>query len=429
MNPLPRPTLAVTGAAMDAVVPPSKRRRHVLIAGAAALLALMLLGYFWLVPYGLQVPLGQVRIGTVQSGVFQDQLILRAAAMPVNSVILDAVESGRVEEIMVRDGAQVKAGQVLFRLSNPQRRLELLARQSDHAQQISNLSNLRVVLESTRTEHQRRMADIEFEIGEARKTHERNVSLSQQSFVSRNALADSNDRLARFQRQRVDEKRSIEAELAIKVDAIRQMERAIKTLDSGLSLMESTIDALSVRAPIAGRLADFYLQIGQAVKQDQHIGRIDDPSSFKLQADVDEFYLNRMQAGRAATLQAGAAPYPLKVARIFPQVKEGRFKIELEFDGAQPAGLSPGQTLDATVTLGEPANALLLPNGAYVNDTGGAWVYAIANDGVKVTRRPVKLGRRSTSQVEILSGLAAGEKVIISSYAHYGQAERLQLLK
>ena len=208
---------------------------------------------------------------------------------------------------------------------------------------------------------------------------------------------------------------------------LQQMETAIDGLASGLRLVSATVDALAVRAPAAGMLTDFRLQVGQTVQPNQNIGRIDDPQRFKLSVQVDEFYLSRVTRGLAGSVTQDGKRYPLQVASVFPQIREGRFTAEMVFTGAQPAVISPGQSTDAQLTLGQSARALLLPLGAFVNDTGGAWVFVVDKAGSRADKRPVRLGRRNNSHVEVLSGLAAGEQVIISSYGPFGKAEQLQL--
>lgn len=414
---------------MDTVAPIAGRKKPV--RRLLVVLSLLLLGawaWWYFTPGGLRVAARDVRIAQVQRGKFLDQVVVRAKAKPSKSVVLDSIESGKVEEVFVRDGAPLKAQQVLFRLSNPQRRLELLAREADRAQQISNLSNLRVGLESTRTEHERRMEDLTFALSEADKSLARTQALAQQGFMGQAALRDAGDKVANFKRQRTREASRFTAELAIKTTAVKQMESAIETIDSGLHLMGQALEALTVRAPLPGRLTDFHLQVGETVQLGQHLGRIDDPSAFKLEAEIDEFYLPRMKEGQVAQARQGDVAYQLHVARIFPQVNSGRFKAEFEFT-SQPGKLSPGQTLDLTLSLGAPADALLLPNGAFVNETGGTWLYVLDKDGSTATRRPVRLGRRSTAQVEVLSGTQPGEEVIVSSYAAFGSANTLQLAK
>jgi HlyD family secretion protein len=421
------PPLPNSGAAMDSAVPKRRGKRLLHIGAGAVLTALLLAAAWQWVPRGLQVSASDARLATVEKGVFRDDIVVRASAEPLNSVILDSVESGRVEEIFARDGALVKKGQLLFRLSNPQRNLELLERQAEHAQQISNLSNLRVMQEAGRTEHQRRMSDLAFALEQGEKQHKRNLRLHEQGFISNVALEESTDRVSQQRRSLAEEKNSTDNDRRVRQDAITQMETAIRGLQSGLLLVNQTVAGLAVRAPVDGMLTGFRLQIGQTVRTDQNIGRVDDPSRFKLTAQVDEFYLNRVGVGRHGSVRHGDQDYAVDVSTVYPQIREGRFTLEMVFTKNQPAVLSPGQSLDARITLGEPAQALLLPNGAFLNDTGGAWVFVLGPGGETVSRRAIQVGRRSNSQVEIRAGLAQGERVVISSYAAFGKAERLQL--
>ena len=414
---------------MDQPIPKRRGKNAALIGGAVALTAVLGAVLWSFVPRGLQVPSHDVRIAAVEKGVFRDDIVVRALAEPLNSVILDSVESGRVEEVVARDGAMVARGEMLFRLSNPQRNLELLARQAEHAQQISNLANLRLAQEASQSEHRRRLSELEFALAQGEKQHARNLRLSADGFISSVALEESHDRVAKQRHAVKLERESINAEVKVKRDALSQLEKASRELSSGLALVGATVEALAVRAPAAGMLTGFRLQVGQTVKTDQHIGRIDDPNRFKLAAQVDEFYLNRVAVGRQGMVKQGDTSWPVTVSTIYPQIKEGRFTVEMVFAKGQPPVLSPGQSLDAQITLGEPAGALILPNGAFVNDSGGAWVFALAANGEDAQRREVRLGRRSNSQIEVLSGLAPGDQVIISGYAAFGKAERIQLTK
>jgi HlyD family secretion protein len=418
---------AVTGANMDQVIPRRRGKRNLLIG--IAVVALLFLGYVvWQsIPQGLQVNMGDLRVAAVEQAEFIDDISVRATAVSLQSVILDSVESGRVEEVFAKDGALVKKGELLFRLSNSQRQLELLARQSDYTTQISNLSNLRVGHELGRTDRQRRLADLEFQVEQAQKTWDRNSQLARDHFISNTLLQESADKLALQKRLLAEERISAAAENKIREDSIKQFEHAIAGLQAGLALVNASVEALAVRAPVAGRLTDFNLQVGETVRPDRRIGRIDDPSRFKVAAEVDEFYLNRVSSGIPATAQSDGQPYKLTVSRVFPQIKSGRFTVELTFVNTQPEGMRPGQSMDLQITLGERTPALLLPNGAFVNDSGGTWVYVLNQKGDLAEKRTVKLGRRSNNQIEVVSGLTRGERVIVSGYASYGKANKLQI--
>ena len=419
--------LPSSGAAMDVVVP--RKRGKAIAIGLAATLAVAAAGYgLWAwMPRGLQVDGTDLRIGQAERGIFVDEIVVRANAEPLNSVILDSVESGRVEEVFAIDGTLVKKGQLLFRISNPQRNLELLARQSEHAVSIFNLSNLRVAQEASASDHQRRREDLQFALEQVRKQHERNVRLAAQGYISAVALEESADKLQQQRRLLAQEERASGTEERVRRSAATQLETAIEGLNSGLKLVAATVDALAVRAPVEGRLTNFRLQVGESISTGKNIGRIDDPARFKLSASVDEYYLNRMAVGRHGSVKQDEHSFAVDIRTIYPQIKDGRFMVELVFTGGQPPVLNPGQSLDARITLGEPAKALLLPNGAFINDSGGAWVYVLDAGGRTAQRRAVRVGRRNNSQLEVLEGLAAGDKVILSSYAAYGNSPRLQI--
>jgi HlyD family secretion protein len=418
----------VTGAAMDQ--PRPLRQRNLIVLSACVLLPILVAAAFWqLVPRGLRVPELELRIATVKRDLFRNDLVMRASAAPLHSVMLDAFQSGRVEEVLATDGAHVQKGDLLFRLSNPQLRLELVAREADRAQQISNLSNVRVIIETGETEHQRRLLDLNFALTQARKQHARLVPLAREGVVSAAALEESGDRVAREAQALEDESTRFEVESRIKRDGAKQMERAIDRLDAGLKVVNESIEGLAVRAPIAGRLTDFHLQLGEIVKPDQHIGRIDQPGEVKLVAQVDEFFLDSVATGALGNANINGRDYAVVISRVFPQVDHGRFTIELLFVKDAPGGMSPGQSAETRLTLGESSPGLILPNDSFINDTGGAWVFVVSRDGKSAARRPIRLGRRNNRQVEVASGLEAGERVIVSNYGSFGKVERLQIAK
>jgi HlyD family secretion protein len=464
------------GTAMDRALP--KRRPNYLALGVGALVVLgCVVAITQLAPRGLRVAAGDIRVAAVQRGFFRNDILVRSAAAPLHTVILDALESGRVEEVLVNDGALVAKGELLFRLFNPQLRLDLVAREADRAQQISNVSNLRVTLETSQTEHQRRLLDLGFAVAQARRLQTRNASLRDGGFISAATLEDSQDRLAQQQQALEDEETRFAVEVRTKREGVRRMEEAIEQLDTGLQVVNESIEALAVRAPIAGRLTDFRLQVGEIVQPEQHIGRIDDPSQFKLVAKVDEYYLGGLAAGKQGQVNFNGRDYPVEISRVFPQVTDGRFSIELLFTHEAPGGLSPGQSAETRIELGaagvgqggesrvvqgeespgygrkspltpatpsdsktghsagsrvapgEIGSELLLPNDAFLNDTGGTWVFVVAPDGKTAERRAIRVGRHNDSQVEVAAGLAPGERVIVSAYGAFGKAERLEIAR
>jgi HlyD family secretion protein len=414
----------VAGVDMDTIVPRRNRRLPWLIALGAAV-AVGLVAFWLMLPHGLRVPASTLRLARAEQGTFANNIALRAVAHALNSVILDAVDSGRVEEVNVKDGALVKAGQMLFRLSNPQRDLELLARESDQATQIANRANLEVSLESSIVGRQRRLLELRFNVEQAERQHARNLRLARQGFISQAGLEDSEENLA-LRRRLVAEEQVVDHEIDIKRKALRQMELSTERLASGLRLINASVDALAVRAPVAGRLTDFRMQVGESLKIGQNVGRIDDPAEFKLTAQVDEYYLSKLKTGQPGEIALEGVRYPVSVTRIYPQIRNGQFEIDIVFDRQRPAALNPGQSVDVQLRLGASAKALLLPNGTYINQSGSAGLFVV--EGATAQRRTVRLGRRNAHQVEVLDGLKAGEQVIVSDYSGYGATQVLQIV-
>jgi HlyD family secretion protein len=418
----------VNGVAMDQPLPKRRRNFVAWTLGALFVSGGVIAAVSQLVPRGLRVAEADLRVAVVNQGMFHNDVVVRARAEPLHTIMLDVLESGRVEEIMVSDGALVAKGALLFRLSNPQRRLDLVAREADRAQQISNLSALRVLLETSQTEHQRRMLELSFALAQAERLHTRSAQLVQTGVISVASFEDSQDRLEQQRQALADEKTRAAIEIRIKRDGVRQMEAAIEQLDAGLKVVHESIDALAVRAPIAGRLTDFRLQLGEIVKPEQRVGRIDDPTQLKLAALIDEYFLGSVVIGKKGSVSVNDRQFAVEVSRVFPQITDGRFSAELLFTAAAPE-MSPGQSAETRITLGGTTHEIMLPNDAFMDDTGGAWVFVLAPDGRSAERRKIRVGRRNTSQVQVASGLSPGERVIVSTYAGFGEAERLQIIK
>jgi len=413
---------------MDRVRPsrPRWQRRAAIAAGASALLVLALWQGLPRLSLGAPVRLADVDLSTVQAGQFRDDLVSRATVAPLQSVLLDSVEDGRVEAVLVHDGATVTRGQLMFRLSSPQREQELLARSAEVAQQLANLSSLRSQWVAAQAAQRRALTQAEFELASGRRNHGRTAELAAAGFISPAALQDSTEQLAQQQRLLAQLRADGAAELATREQSLREMERAVQGLDKRLQAQRASTDALSVRAPATGRLTGFSLQVGETVHPGAHLGRVDSAAQFKLVTRIDEFHLGRIASGQHGSVEIAGQRHALTVARIDPQVKDGRFSVELIFDAAPPP-LQVGQSLDCRLTLGASSPALLLGDGAFHADSGGAWVFVLDASGREAQRRPVRLGRRAAGLIEVLDGLRAGERVIVSSYRPFLQASTLRL--
>jgi HlyD family secretion protein len=208
---------------------------------------------------------------------------------------------------------------------------------------------------------------------------------------------------------------------------LAQLRVAAKQLEKNLTVTRDNLAGLQVRALVPGQLTAFNLEVGQSLAPGERIGQIDHPTSYKILADIDEFYLGRVDVGQHAVYQADGASYTLTVSKIRPQVTSNRFQVDLVFDGKAPTKVRRGQTAQARLQLGQPTTAVLIPNAAFFNDTGGAWVFVVSGDGSQAIRRDVRLGRRNPQYIEVLGGLSPGEEIITSPYTSYLDVERLEL--
>jgi len=413
---------------MDRVIEKKRLPLWAKITGAAAIVLLLALAWF-MAPRGntQSVQADRLTISEVRNGTFDDFLPLRSLVTPLLTVYLDAVEGGRVDKILVEDGASVKKGQLLAVLTNADLQLETLQSQTYVAQQVYNQQLAELSLEQTRSQNNQAVAAAENEYAKAKRQYDLQAPLAARGFVAGKVFGDTRDDLVAAQRKLDVARHTLTAESQLQTNQLRQMRGTSATLQNALGIARTNLDQLNLRAPVDGQLSSFSIQIGQSMSKGERLGQIDSPGRNKLRAQVDEFYLGRVQIGQMATVDYAGKTYKLKVARIYPQVKNGIFEADLWFVGDEPKGIQRGQTLQARLTFGDPTPARLLPNGAFYNDTGGSWVFVVTPDGHRAIKRQVRLGRRNEDFIEVLDGLDPGEKVITSPYTGFADKDRLDI--
>ena len=410
---------AVTGGAMDRVVERKRIDRKYLIGGGIAATLLLVILFWMFAPRADSVSVSRDRLAmsAVQSGTFDDFLPLRGRVTPLVTVYLDAVEGGRVEQKLVEDGAQVTAGQLLAVLSNAELQLSTLEKQAEVEQQLNNMRSQELALTQTRNNNLRDLNQAETDLAKARRQYDLYKPLSERGFVSMKAYNDTRDDMNYQARRLQILKQSVAQTEALQSSQLAQLRAASGSLNSSMGIARSNLGQLSIRAPVTGELSGFDIQLGQSLQQGERIGQIDSAGGNKLQADVDEYYLGRVRVGQTASADLDGKSYRLKVAKVYPQVRNGQFQIDLVFDGPAPSSVQRGQTIQTKLTLGDPSKAVLIPNGNFFNDTGGNWVFVVDRSGNGATKRQVQLGRRNADYIEVLGGLSPGERVITSSYS------------
>jgi HlyD family secretion protein len=424
-------TRVQSGGAMDRVIEKKGLSRQVKIAIGAALVLMASILFYLMAPGAdsQTVAAERVTISIVEKGRFDDFLPLRARVEPLVTVFLDAVEGGRVEQVVVEDGAMVQKGQLLAVLSNSDLQLSLLARQSDVSREVNSMRSQELALAQTRIQDERAVIDAQLAADKARRQYETQKPLVEKGFIPAKIFNDSRDEYLSSQRRAAVLRRAQQVNERLQSSQLAQLRASNASLSGSLDIARATLDALNLRAPVTGQLTAFSIQVGQSLNRGERLGQIDSAGRNKLVAQVDEFYLGRVEPGQIATAEWGGKTYRLKVAKIYPQVRNGTFEVDFHFIGEEPKDLQRGQTLQTKLTLGDPAPALLIPNGAFYNETGGAWVFVVTPDEGEAVKRQVRLGRRNADYIEVLEGLEPGEKVLTSPYTGFADKDRLDLEK
>lgn len=353
-----------------------------------------------------RAPLNQLTIGTVTQGPFEDYIAVRGAVAPFVTAYLTTEQGGTVKQVLVEDGAKVKAGQPLIILSNPALQLQVAAQQ--------------LTFEQTRFQYQQSVLNIQHQIDKLKSDLARDKIL-----LDGNAIAPST---YKQEQQEYD----YNVRLLAATIASRDIEQKVRSTQlsgdtSGKTdLANAGVEALTVRAPMDGQLTALDAQVGQSKPVGSMLGQVNSIDRFKLTAQVDEFYLGHVTAGQATLFNINGRDWHAHVAKVYPQVTNGTFKADFYFDGAAPGGIHVGQAIDLKVELGGESRAVMLPNGPFYQDTGGNWVFVLTPDGRSAIRRTVRLGRRNPDFVEVVDGLKPGEKVIVSGYEAYQKMDRIE---
>jgi HlyD family secretion protein len=412
---------------MDRRIETRSRRPYLVAAGAAAVVALVAAAFL---TDGTSTSFtldGQrIRTATVSTGMYEDYIPLRASVEPERTVYLDAIEGGRVERILVEEGAFVEEGQPLVDLSNTSLQLDVIAREAEVSEQLNNLRNTQLAIEQNRLKLKSDLIEIDYQIVRLQRLVNRYEELEGNQFISKTEYEDARDELDYWTNKRVVTRESQEQDEKIRLAQIEQLESSVSQLEKNLTLARSNLDNLLIRAPRSGQLTSLNAEIGESKARGERLGQIDDVDRFKATALVNEFYLNRVRQGQQALLDIGGREHRLEISKIYPEVQASQFEIDLRFLGTAPTDIRRGQTLQLRLILGDTADqATLLANGPFYNDTGGAWVFVLDPNGEVATRREVQLGRRNPNNIEVEAGLLPGDEVIISSYANFIEVDRL----
>ncbi len=393
---------------------------------------LVLAGALWLRAntggHTYRVAIDKLTLGEVTKGPFEDFISVRSTAAPFTTRYLTADQGGSVKQVLVEDGAEVKAGQPLIVLTNATLQLQVASREADTAGQINALENTKIQLEETRFKYEHDLLDIEHQISKLTGDLARDKILLDGNAIAPAIYQQEQEEYAYELKLRDATTASGDAAKAVRTNQLKQLQDTLVRLKASSATAAASLDALTIRAPTDGQLTALTAEAGQSKAQGAVLGQVDSLDRFKLTALVDEFYLGRIVPGQSAIFTSDDRDYKATVSKIYPQVTSGTFRVDLHLENP-PQGIHTGQAFDIKLELGRAATALMLPNGPYYQETGGNWLFVVAPDGRHATRRTVRLGRRNPEHVEVIDGLAPGEKVIVSGYQAFQKTDRVEFDK
>lgn len=415
---------------MDRVLEKKKglQKKHIpYVAGGVALLLILAWLIFGDHSSSLKVDSRTVTIETARKGQFNDYVRVNGNVLPITTVQVSPLESGNVDVKVVEEGALVKKGDVIVKLTNPQLNMQILTSEADLAEKENLLRNTRVSMEQEKLNLQKERLQLEMEVARKKRKYEQYESLHKEQLISDEEYRQAKEdyELVIKQKELVYERQ--EQDSIFRKIQVDNMEISLESMKKNMELIRQRVDNLNVKANIDGELGLLDVVLGQYVTAGTKVGQINDLSDYKIEAMIDEHYIDRVKPGLEGTFERQGSKFGLMVKTVFPEVRNGQFRTWCYLTGERPDNIRSGQTYYINLELGQPTDAIIIPRGAFYQTTGGSWIFVVSPDGDKAYRRPVKIGRQNPQYYEVLEGLDDGEKVIVSSYETYGNNEVLLL--
>lgn len=401
------------------------------IAGLSAILIFVVLIVFGILSTRggskLNVDREKITIAKVSQGAFQEYIPVIGTLEPIKTVYLDAVEGGRVEQLFVEEGAILDQGQQILKLTNNNLQLQLLNNEAQMYETMNYLRQARLSMEQNSLNLQQQMAQIGYNLSELRRKFQRYQQLHAKNLVSQQEYEQVRDEYAYMQKKQELTVKSFRQDSLLRQVNIAQLEGQVDHMQRNLEVVRQNLDNLLVKAPIHGQLTSLNAEIGESISPGQRLGQVDEVDDFKVNVPIDEHYLSRVTTGQEGSFTFAGNTYQVNTTKVYPEVQNGRFRVDMEFAGQTPPGLRRGQSLHINLELAAPSMAVLVPRGGFFQTTGGNWIYVVNDGGDAATRRSIRLGRQNPQYFEVLEGLQPGEQVVTSSYDNFGDADVLVL--
>jgi len=414
---------------MDKVIQKKKfnKKSILIIVGIVIFMGLVAYGYSLSLNKVYKADADKITISKVQYGDFEDVVLLNASVVPLTSVIVSSSEGGTVAQIFTENGATVVAGTPLLRIANPNALSNYTASETSITEQINQLRKLRLDLEQNQRVMSQDMMDIENSLRTASRKYKIDSALFSKKVITKEEFNTSSQDYEYYQGRKTLLKQAVKQENQSRVMQLQQIEVSISRMNESLQTIRQNIENMTIKAPVSGRLSSYDPIIGKSYGANEMLGKIDVLQGYKLQAGVDEYYLNRVKEGQTAQCEFNGKTYSLTVRKVIPEIISGQFQVELSFEGKSPDELRRGLSMQVKLTLSDNSKSLLLAQGQFFQSTGGSWVFVV-KDG-KATKRNVKIGRKNYLYYEVLEGLQKDEDVITSSYDQFNQYDVIEINK
>ncbi len=369
----------------------------------------------------------KILISTVKRGFFKETISLDGKILPVNIVYLDALEGGRVDKIFVEVGSMVKQGDPILQMTNTNLLMDIMFRESELFQQSNNLRNTRLSMEQYKLQLNQQLTDIENKLQQQRRVYERYKELEKDSLISRHEYELAKDQYEYLVKQKDLTVESQKSELKFRQAQIEALEESLNRMQANLDIVKQRQENLTLVAPVSGQLTSLKASIGESVSPGSRLGQVDQWDLFKVRTSIDERYIAQVKIKDIGEFDFAGQTYRVDVRKIFPEVKDGRFEVDLEFVGEHPSGLRRGQSLQIRLNLVDSEESLLLARGEFSRASGNKWVYVLDETRKGAVKRKIRTGRQAGQYFEVMEGVTEGESVIVSSYESFKNCDRLIL--
>ncbi len=370
--------------------------------------------------------ISKVMLGNVEKTDFKDYISIVGSVAPSTTIFLSADEGGKVQEKLIEEGEMVKKGDVIFRMVNNDLNLQIMNAESQLAYQANELRNTLINMDQQKINNKRNLLDIDFQIMKLKRAYEQNKVLYDEGNVSAEDFTRSREDYEYAVKERELRYEQMVQDSIFRENQRTQMNASLKNMQANLSIVRQRLEDLNVKAPADGQLGTLDIEIGQNIGQGQQFGQLNIIDSYKVTAQVDEHYIDRVKKDLHATFERQERQFCVKVKKVYPEVRDGKFQIDMQFGDTAPDNLRTGQTYHIKLELGQSTESVVIPRGGFFQATGGQWIFVLDPSGKFATRRNIKIGRQNALYYEVLEGLNPGEKVIVSDYSAFGDNDRIE---